>query len=75
MCTCITVARRCVPLSWRTNIAGSNIVVHAVFTMETLSLFRELKGISKRTMFLKDGLAKYDDFLWCRRLVQYVLVC
>ena len=57
---CITVTRRCGPLSRRTNIAGSNFVVHAVVTMETLSLFRQLKGISKRTAFLKDGLAKYD---------------
>ena len=60
MCTSITVTRRCGPLSRRTDIAGSNIVVHEVVTMETLSLFRELKGISKRTAFLKDGLAKYD---------------
>ena len=60
MCTSITVTRRCVPLSRRTNIAGSNIVAHTDVTMETLSLFRELKGISKRTAFLKDGLAKYD---------------
>ena len=44
----------------RTNIAGSNIVAHVDVTMETLSLFRELKGISKRTVFLNDGLAKYD---------------
>ena len=28
--------------------------------METLSLFQELQGISKRTEFLKDGLVKYD---------------
>ena len=60
MCTSITVARRFGPLSRRTNIAGSNTVAHAVVTMETLSLFRELKGISKRTAFLKDRLAKYD---------------
>ena len=60
MCTSITVTRRCGPLSHRTNIAGSNIVAHAVVTMETLSHFRELKGISERTAFLKDGLAKYD---------------
>ena len=60
MCTSITVTRRCGPLSQRTNIAGLYIVAHVVVTMETLSLFRELKGISKRTAFLKDGLAKYD---------------
>ena len=60
MCTSITVARRCGPLSRRMNIAGSNIVAHAVVTMATLSHFRELKGISKRTAFLKDGLAQYD---------------
>ena len=63
MCTSITVTRRCDPLSRRTNIAGSNIVAHADvsrYTVETLSLFREFKGISKRTAFLNDGLAKYD---------------
>ena len=42
------------------SIVGSNIVAHAGINMETLSLFRELKGISKRTAFLKDGLVKYD---------------
>ena len=57
MCTSITVTRRCVLLSWQTNIAGSKIIAHADITMETLSLFQ---GISKRTAFLKDGLAKYD---------------
>ena len=60
MCISITVTRRCGPLSQQTNIAGSNIVAHPVVIMETLSLFRELEVISKRTMFLKDGLAKYD---------------
>ena len=60
MCTSITVTRRSGPLSQQTNIVGSNIVAHAIITMETLSHFRELKGISKRTAFLKDGLAKYD---------------
>ena len=60
MCTSITVTRRRVPLSRQTNIAGSNIAAHADVTMETLSLSQELKGISKRTAFLKDGLAKYD---------------
>ena len=60
MCTSFTVTRRCGPLSRRMNIPGSNIVAHAVVTMETLLLFRELKGISKRTTFLKDGLAKYN---------------
>ena len=60
MCTSITVTRRCVPLSWRTNIAGSNIVAHVDVTTETLSIFQELKGISKRTAYLKAGLAKYD---------------
>ena len=60
MCTSIAVTRQCVLLSLRTNIAGSNIVAHADVTMETLSLFWETKGISKRTAFLKDGLAKYD---------------
>ena len=42
------------------NIAGSNIIAQADFTMETLSLFRELKGISKRSAFLQDGLVKYN---------------
>ena len=60
MCTSITVTRRCGPLSRRMNIAGLNIVAHAVKTIETLSHFQEPKGISKRTAFLKDGLAKYD---------------
>ena len=59
MRTGITVTKRCGLLSRRTNIAGSNIVAHVVVAME-MSLFRELKGISKRTAFLKDGLAKYD---------------
>ena len=60
MCTSITVTRQYGPLSRRTNIAGSNIVAHEVVTMETLSHFQELEGISKRTAFLKDGLVKYD---------------
>ena len=60
MCTSITVTRQYRLLSWRTNIAGSNIIAHAVVTMETLLLFRELKVISKKTAFLKDGLVKYD---------------
>ena len=64
MYTSITVTRRCGPLSRRINIAGSNIAVHAVVTTETLSFFRELKGISQRTAFLKDGLAKYDVSDW-----------
>ena len=55
MCTNIAVTRRCVPLSRQMNIAGSNIIVHAVVTMETLLHFQELKGISKKTVFLKDG--------------------
>ena len=60
MCTSITVIRRCGLLAWRTNITGLNIIAHVVITMETLSLFRELEGISKRTAFLEDGLTKYD---------------
>ena len=79
MCTSIIVTIQCGLLSRRTNLAGSNIIAHAVVTMETLSLFRELEGIFKRTAFLKDGLAKYDVsagcFLWCQRLVQYILAC
>ena len=59
MCTSITLTRRCCPLSWQMNIAGSNIVAFAVVTMEILLFFREPKGISERTAFLKDGLAKY----------------
>ena len=58
MCTSITVTRQCGELSRRTNIACLNIA-YVVVTMETLSLFWELKGISKRTAFLKDVLAKY----------------
>ena len=58
--TSITTTRRFGPLSRRTTIAGSNIVAHVVVTIETLSLFRDLKGISKRNAFLKYGLAKYD---------------
>ena len=60
MCTSITVTRRYGPLSRRTYIPGLNIVAHVIVTMETLLLFRELKGISKRTVLLKDGLEKYD---------------
>ena len=33
---------------------------HMVVTMETSSAFIRSQGISKRTVFLKDGLAKYD---------------
>ena len=54
MCTSITITRRCGPLPRRTNIAGSNIVAHAVVTMETLSLFldvmKNLKKNSSETM-------------------------
>ena len=60
MCTSITVIRHCGPLLRRTNIAGLNIVAHSFVTMDTLSLFLELNVISKRSAFLKDGLAKYD---------------
>ena len=60
MGTSITLTRRCVPLARRTNIAGLNIFAHVDFTMKKLPLFGELKGISKSTAFLKDGLAKYD---------------
>ena len=60
MCTSITVTRRCGPLPGRMNIADSNIVAHADVTMETLSHFREFEWISKRTVFLMDGLAKYN---------------
>ena len=62
MCTSISVSNQTMWSAFTANeyIAGSNIIVHVVVTMETLSLFRELKGISKRTAFLKDGLAKYD---------------
>ena len=58
MCTSITVTRQCGPLSRQTNIAGSNIVAHAVITMETLSLFREFKGISKRTAFFNGWISE-----------------
>ena len=61
MCTGITVTRQYIPLSWRImNKAGSNIVALAVVTMETLPAFLRNQGISKRTVFFKDGLAKYD---------------
>ena len=55
MCTGITVNRRYVPLSRRTNITGSNIVALVVVTMETSSAFLRNQGDSQ-----KDGLAKYD---------------
>ena len=61
MCTSITVLNQKMWSTFTvTNIAGSNIVTHAVVIMETLSLFQQLKGISERTAFLKDGLVKYD---------------
>ena len=60
MCTGITVTRRYVPLSWRTNIAISNIVAHAVVTMDTLSAFLRNQGDFQKDCFLKDGLVKYD---------------
>ena len=53
MCTGITVTRRYVLLSWRTNIAGSNIIVLVVATMETSSAFLRNRGISKRAVFLR----------------------
>ena len=47
--------------------------------METSSAFLRNRGISKRTGFLKEGLAKYNlmlrDYLYCRRSVQYVPAC
>ena len=55
MCTGITVTRQYVSPSRGTNIAGSNIVAHAVVTMETSSAFLRNQGD-----FQKDGLAKYD---------------
>ena len=60
MCTGITVTRRHVLLSRRTKNAGSKINAHTVITMETSSAFLRCQGISKRTVFLKDGLAKHD---------------
>ena len=60
MCTGITVTRRYVPRSRRTNRAVSKIEAHAVVTMETSSAFLRSQGASKRTVFLQDGLAKYD---------------
>ena len=42
------------------NKAGSKIDAHAVVTIGISSAFLRSKGISKRTGFLKDGLAKYD---------------
>ena len=79
MCTGITITRY-VPLSQRTNIAGSNIVALAVVTMEILSAvlrnqgnFQKdcfFKGLDCRNMTLVPG-----DYLWCRRSVQYFLTC
>ena len=37
MCSNITVTRRCVPLSRRTNIAGSNIIAHADVTTDIVA--------------------------------------
>ena len=56
MCTGITVTRRYVALSQRTNTAGSNIVALVVVTMETSSAF--LRNHFQKDCFLKDGLAK-----------------
>ena len=60
MCTGITVTRRFVPLSRRTNIAGSNIVAYAVVTMETSSACLRNQEDFQKDCFLKDGLIKYD---------------
>ena len=79
MCTGITVTRRYVPSSQRTNKTGSKIEAHAGVTMETLSAFPRSQGDFQKDCFFKDGLAKYDvmpgDYLWCRRSVQYFLAC
>ena len=60
MRTGITVTRRYVQRSQRTNKAGYMIGVHAAITMETLSAFLRSEGDFKKDWFLKDGLAKYD---------------
>ena len=44
MCTGITVTRRYVPRSRRTNKVGSKIGAHAVVTMETSSAFLRSRG-------------------------------
>ena len=77
MCTGITVTRRYVPLSRRTNIAGSNIVAHSVVTMETSSKVLRNQGDFQKNCFLRmdwrDMTLVTGDLLWCRRLVQNIL--
>ena len=60
MYTGITVTRRYVLLSQRTNIAGLNIVALTVVTMETSSAFLRNQGDFQKDCFLKDELVKYD---------------
>ena len=75
MCTGITVTKRYVPLSRRMNIAGFNIIVHAVVTMETSAFLRNqgdfqkycfFKRMDWRNMTLVPG-----DYLWSQRNVQF----
>ena len=42
-------------------IAGSKLDAQAVVTMETSSAFLKVRGISKRTVFFINGLAKYES--------------
>ena len=51
MCTGISVIRRYVPLSRRTNIAGLNIIALAVVAMETSSVFLRNQGFPKGLFF------------------------
>ena len=51
MCTTNAVTRRCGLLSRRTNIAGSNIVAHAVVTMEAFPGTQGQGGFQKDCFF------------------------
>ena len=62
MCTGVTVTRRYLPPSRRTNIAGSNTIAHAVVTMEKAIAVLRIQGDFQKNCFLKDGLAKYEFF-------------
>ena len=79
MCTGITVTKRYVPRSRQTNKTGSKIDTHTVVTMLHRQCFKEGRGISKKTVFLKmewrNTTLVLGDFLWCQRSVQYLLAC
>ena len=61
----ITVTRRIVPGSQRTNEGGSKIGAHAVITMETSLAFLRSQGDFQKNCFFNDGLAKYDVSAGC----------